>query len=77
MIEENILNETNPLIDLTEQVRAVEALLFASSDPLDEKSMLDKASETRFGMQGSDFLAIFIFWMVAHPKMNESGNGVY
>ena len=41
MIEENISNETNPLIDLTEQVRAVEALLFASSDPLDEKSMLD------------------------------------
>ena len=41
MIEENISNETNPLKDLTEQVRAVEALLFASSDPLDEKSMLD------------------------------------
>ena len=41
MIEENISNETNPLIDLSEQVRAVEALLFASSDPLDEKSMLD------------------------------------
>jgi segregation and condensation protein B len=41
MVEENISNETNPLIDLTEQVRAVEALLFASSDPLDEKSMLD------------------------------------
>jgi len=39
--------------------------------------MLDKASETRFGMQGSDFFAILGIATVARPKMNESGNGIY
>ena len=36
-----ILNETNPLSDFNDQLRAVEALLFASSDPLDEKTLIE------------------------------------
>ena len=35
------LNETNPLSDFKDQLRAVEALLFASSDPLDEKTLIE------------------------------------
>jgi|TARA_B000000477_G_scaffold123351_1_gene128713 segregation and condensation protein B len=35
------LNETNPLSDFNDQLRAVEALLFASSDPLDEKTLIE------------------------------------
>ena len=38
MIEDNI---NNPLIEFSDQIRAVEALLFASSDPLDEKTLKD------------------------------------
>ena len=38
MIDET-LNETNPLSDFSDQLRAVEALLFASSDPIDEKTL--------------------------------------
>ena len=41
MTEDIILNETNPLSHLDEQIRAIEALLFASSDPLDEKTMME------------------------------------
>ena len=40
MTEDIILNETNPLSHLDEQIRAIEALLFASSDPLDEKTLM-------------------------------------
>ena len=36
MIEEN---KNNPLTDFSDQIRAVEALLFAASDPLDEKTL--------------------------------------
>ena len=35
------LNETSPLSNLSDQLRAVEALLFASSDPLDEKTLTE------------------------------------
>ena len=35
------LNETNPLSDFNDQLRAVEALLSASSDPLDEKTLIE------------------------------------
>ena len=38
MIEEN---KDNPLIEFSDQIRAVEALLFAASDPLDEKTLRD------------------------------------
>ena len=38
MIEDN---KNNPLIDFSDHIRAVEALLFASSDPLDEKTLKD------------------------------------
>ncbi len=38
MIEEN---KDNPLIEFSDQIRAVEALLFAASDPLDEKTLKD------------------------------------
>ena len=38
MIEDN---KNNPLIELSDQIRAVEALLFAASDPLDEKTLKD------------------------------------
>ena len=40
MIDET-LNETNPLSDFNDQIRAVEALLFASSDPIDEKTLIE------------------------------------
>ena len=40
MIDET-LNETNPLSDFSDQLRAVEALLFASSDPIDEKTLIE------------------------------------
>ena len=36
MIEDN---KNNPLTDFSDQIRAVEALLFAASDPLDEKTL--------------------------------------
>ena len=38
MIEDN---KNNPLTDFSDQIRAVEALLFAASDPLDEKTLRD------------------------------------
>lgn len=38
MIEDN---KNNPLIEFSDQMRAVEALLFAASDPLDEKTLKD------------------------------------
>lgn len=38
MIEDN---KNNPLIEFSDQIRAVEALLFAASDPLDEKTLKD------------------------------------
>ena len=38
MIEDN---KDNPLIEFSDQIRAVEALLFAASDPLDEKTLRD------------------------------------
>ena len=40
MINET-LNDTNPLSDFSDQLRAVEALLFASSDPIDEKTLIE------------------------------------
>ena len=40
MIDET-LNDTNPLSDFSDQLRAVEALLFASSDPIDEKTLIE------------------------------------
>ena len=36
MIEDN---KNNPLIEFSDKIRAVEALLFAASDPLDEKTL--------------------------------------
>ena len=36
MIEDN---KNNPLTDFSDQIRAVEALLFAAADPLDEKTL--------------------------------------
>ena len=36
MIEDS---KNNPLKDFSDQIRAVEALLFAASDPLDEKTL--------------------------------------
>ena len=38
MIEDN---KNNPLTEFSDQIRAVEALLFAASDPLDEKTLRD------------------------------------
>jgi len=38
-MDDRSLNETSPLSNLSDQLRAVEALLFASSDPLDEKNI--------------------------------------
>ena len=38
MIEDN---KNNPLTEFSDQIRAVEALLFAASDPLDEKTLKD------------------------------------
>ena len=38
MIEDE---KNNPLIEFSDQIRAVEALLFAASDPLDEKTLRD------------------------------------
>ena len=38
MIEDN---KNNPLIEFSDQIRSVEALLFAASDPLDEKTLKD------------------------------------
>lgn len=34
-------NKNNPIIEFSDQIRAVEALLFAASDPLDEKTLKD------------------------------------
>ena len=44
MIDET-LNETNPLSDFSDQLRAVEALLFASSDPIDDKTLIELLPE--------------------------------
>ena len=41
MIEEDSLRDGGILTDIWDQVRAVEALLFASSDPLDEKTLCE------------------------------------
>jgi segregation and condensation protein B len=41
MIEGNSFRDGGILTDLWDQVRAVEALLFASSDPLDEKTLCE------------------------------------
>ena len=38
-MDDRSLNETSPLSNLSDQLRAVEALLCASSDPLDEKTL--------------------------------------
>jgi segregation and condensation protein B len=38
-MDDRSLIETSPLSNLNDQLRAVEALLFASSDPLDEKTL--------------------------------------
>ena len=40
-MSEDTLNETNPLSNFNDQLRAVEALLFASSDPIDEKTLIE------------------------------------
>ena len=40
-MSEETLNETNPLSNFNDQLRAVEALLFASSDPIDEKTLTE------------------------------------
>ena len=40
-MSDETLNETNPLSDFNNQLRAVEALLFASSDPIDEKTLIE------------------------------------
>ena len=40
-MDDRSLIETNPLSNLNDQLRAVEALLFASSDPLDEKTLTE------------------------------------
>ena len=40
-MDDRSLNDTSPLSDLNDQLRAVEALLFASSDPLDEKTLTE------------------------------------
>lgn len=40
-MDDRSLNETSPLSNLNDQLRAVEALLFASSDPLDEKTLTE------------------------------------
>ena len=40
-MDDRSLNDTSPLSNLNDQLRAVEALLFASSDPLDEKTLTE------------------------------------
>jgi segregation and condensation protein B len=40
-MDDRSLIETSPLSNLNDQLRAVEALLFASSDPLDEKTLIE------------------------------------
>jgi segregation and condensation protein B len=40
-MDDRSLIETSPLSSLNDQLRAVEALLFASSDPLDEKTLTE------------------------------------
>ena len=40
-MDDQSLIETSPLSNLNDQLRAVEALLFASSDPLDEKTLTE------------------------------------
>ena len=40
-MSDETFNETNPLSDFNDQLRAVEALLFASSDPIDEKTLIE------------------------------------
>jgi segregation and condensation protein B len=40
-MDDRSLIETNPLSNLNDQLRAVEAFLFASSDPLDEKTLTE------------------------------------
>ena len=40
-MDDRSLIETSPLSNLNDQLRAVEALLFASSDPLDEKTLTE------------------------------------
>ena len=40
-MDDRSLNETSPLSNLSDQLRAVEALLFASSGPLDEKTLTE------------------------------------
>ena len=40
-MDDRSLIETSPLSNLNDQFRAVEALLFASSDPLDEKTLTE------------------------------------
>lgn len=45
-MSDETLNETNPLSDFNDQLRAVEALLFASSDPIDEKTLTEILPES-------------------------------
>ena len=45
-MSEDTLNETNPLSNFNDQLRAVEALLFASSDPIDEKTLTEILPES-------------------------------
>ena len=45
-MSEETLNETNPLSNFNDQLRAVEALLFASSDPIDEKTLIEILPES-------------------------------
>ena len=45
-MSEETLNETNPLSNFNDQLRAVEALLFASSDPIDEKTLTEILPES-------------------------------
>ena len=44
-MDDRSLNETSPLSNLSDQLRAVEALLFASSDTLDEKTLTEILQE--------------------------------
>ena len=50
MIEDN---KNNPLTDFSDQIRAVEALLFAASDPLDEKTLRVKKNKKRSKVNSS------------------------
>ena len=45
-MSDETLNETNPLSDFNDQLRAVEAILFASSDPIDEKTLIEILPES-------------------------------